>query len=705
MIRFLALALSAALLFTAAPAFGVQRVQSVSFADANFGVMSGGYSVGQGFISTTQDGGASWSATRFSNRWMFGAQARPGGTAVAVSDYADRVYRTTNFGGSWGTGGAVIGAGSVLKDVVTLNGGRIVAIGYDGSTGGYGQLAAIASSIDNGASFDEDFQGPKYVTVVSPEITEPKPALASMVDIAAAPSGQVAWALANEWNQGSGDVGSTPTLKRGLIYKTTNAGSSWATGTVTYPVNGTPPNETAFPSFAFRTAVAPDDTHALAAGNYWYVARTDNGGSTWTGASVVPSPMPPTWGTPRPDRGFNALAAVDANTIVAVGDLGWIAKTANGGVSWTALQMPNQKRLTGVAIITPTTWIAVGDDETIYKTTNAGVSWAGVSTAINPPTVSQTTPAANFPLSTSPVLVSGSSADAGVGVANVDVRIRRADGKYFNGSTWVTGETWLPASSSDGWKTWSRTWTPTQETVSVGQAWIKARAIDGMGNVTQSAEVASVNTRQPTTFSGLWGNRTGFAYGTTTQLAASLQTVAGAAPGPQLVYLQRSSNGTSGWLNVASKTTGPSGYVKFDIPANSSGYNYSKAYFRFKFYGAAGLNEKESAARYVDPKAYMGAPWSSKSTVYAKKTYSWYATLKPRHYAGAGAVKLQFQRKVGTKYKAYKTVTAYAYNYSTWSRVKGSYKIPYKGKWRVRAYHDDAGHWPTYSGWTYKTVK
>jgi len=45
------------------------------------------------------------------------------------------------------------------------------------------------------------------------------------------------------------------------------------------------------------------------------------------------------------------------------------------------------------------------------------------------------------------------------------------------------------------------------------------------------------------------------------------------------------------------------------------------------------------------------------------------------------------------------------WTYYSYSRVKAAYAIPYKGKWRVRAYHDDSGHLPTYSAWLYKTVR
>jgi hypothetical protein len=68
--------------------------------------------------------------------------------------------------------------------------------------------------------------------------------------------------------------------------------------------------------------------------------------------------------------------------------------------------------------------------------------------------------------------------------------------------------------------------------------------------------------------------------------------------------------------------------------------------------------------------------------------------------------RLQFQRKVGGVYKPYKTLTAKGY-YTSSSTTRYSLRtsLPTKGMWRVRAYHKDAGHQLTYSGWLYKNVK
>ena len=47
-----------------------------------------------------------------------------------------------------------------------------------------------------------------------------------------------------------------------------------------------------------------------------------------------------------------------------------------------------------------------------------------------------------------------------------------------------------------------------------------------------------------------------------------------------------------------------------------------------------------------------------------------------------------------------------AYDYSTYSRYKAyRVRLPYKGRWRMRAWHYDAKHASSFSAWRYVTVK
>ena len=89
--------------------------------------------------------------------------------------------------------------------------------------------------------------------------------------------------------------------------------------------------------------------------------------------------------------------------------------------------------------------------------------------------------------------VSGSASDTGSGVDNVDVRVRRADGKYWNGTIWTGVEAWLPVDThASDWSTWSLAWTPDVLTAASPQPiTISARATDRSGRVSsRSAQSA-----------------------------------------------------------------------------------------------------------------------------------------------------------------------------------------------------------------------
>ncbi|MEZ5125280.1 MAG: VCBS repeat-containing protein [Thermoleophilia bacterium] len=75
------------------------------------------------------------------------------------------------------------------------------------------------------------------------------------------------------------------------------------------------------------------------------------------------------------------------------------------------------------------------------------------------------------------------------------------------------------------------------------------------------------------------------------------------------------------------------------------------------------------------------------ATMYANKAKSVYGYLKPRHTAGTYPVRIYKYRYVGGIWKSYGFVKAKAYNYSTYTKYVASVKPPYKGKWRLRAYH------------------
>lgn len=105
---------------------------------------------------------------------------------------------------------------------------------------------------------------------------------------------------------------------------------------------------------------------------------------------------------------------------------------------------------------------------------------------------------------------------------------------------------------------------------------------------------------------------------------------------------------------------------------------------------------------YAGPKAWLTAPVAP-STLSRLRSYSVYGYLKPRH--SGSPVKIYAYRLEGTTWKLRVTAYAKSTNYLTYSKYAATIRLPYAGKWQIRAYHTDAVHYSTYSSYRTVTVK
>jgi predicted CXXCH cytochrome family protein len=106
------------------------------------------------------------------------------------------------------------------------------------------------------------------------------------------------------------------------------------------------------------------------------------------------------------------------------------------------------------------------------------------------PTVSVADPTTNDVLTGSAKTISGTASDAGLGLNSVDVRVQRSDGNYWNGSTWVAGETWNGATGTSNW-TYSWSLDAGQQSGDYTYT-ITARADDTGGNIGTSPSITGV---------------------------------------------------------------------------------------------------------------------------------------------------------------------------------------------------------------------
>ncbi len=149
-----------------------------------------------------------------------------------------------------------------------------------------------------------------------------------------------------------------------------------------------------------------DANTGTAVGNVGTILRTTNGGALWT--------------TQTSGTTFNLLRVsfIDANTGTAVGAAGRILRTTNGGATWASQTSGTTNSLYGVSFTDANTGTAAGSNGTILRTTNGGATW-----------VSQSSGTTNILLA-----VSFTDANTGTAVGNVGTILRTTNG----GATWVS---------------------------------------------------------------------------------------------------------------------------------------------------------------------------------------------------------------------------------------------------------------------------
>ena len=187
-------------------------------------------------------------------------------------------------------------------------------------------------------------------------------------------------------------------------------------------------------------------------------------------------------------------------------------------------------------------------------------------------------------------------------------------------------------------------------------------------------------------------------YGGAAKLTGTLASISGIPVAGRSVALEVSADGVT-WTQTSTKVTSSSGAFILVSPAL-----HSARYLRANFKGDGSYPSVQSRAALVKPRASLGVP-AAPSTMYRTKTYTVYGALRPRHTSGSSVGRLYCYRWESGRWRLRKTYTLKAYNYSTYSRYRTSVKLPKAGKWRMRAYHSDASHAATYSGWRYTTVK
>ncbi len=118
---------------------------------------------------------------------------------------------------------------------------------------------------------------------------------------------------------------------------------------------------------AFFDVSFGDADRGVAVGTSGIVARTEDGGYTWT----EDYPMGENW-----NGDLLSVSMSDASHGTIVGYEGTILRTTDGGLNWTAQVSGTTNTLSGVSFMNNNNGLAVGETGTILYTSNGGVSWA-----------------------------------------------------------------------------------------------------------------------------------------------------------------------------------------------------------------------------------------------------------------------------------------------------------------------------------------
>ncbi|MFH0992149.1 MAG: YCF48-related protein [bacterium] len=148
----------------------------------------------------------------------------------------------------------------------------------------------------------------------------------------------------------------------GTFFKSNNGGVSWTK--ITFPST----------SVSLYGAFFKDGNTGIVVGGEWgssrttgHVYRTTNGGTSWTEISAGLFYQ------------LNAVTFMDANTGIAVGEVGGIMKTTNGGLNWSSISSGFTSHINSSHFIDSNTGYIVGGvgnyDGVVYKTTDGGTTW------------------------------------------------------------------------------------------------------------------------------------------------------------------------------------------------------------------------------------------------------------------------------------------------------------------------------------------
>jgi len=203
----------------------------------------------------------------------------------------------------------------------------------------------------------------------------------------------------------------------------------------------------------------------------------------------------------------------------------------------------------------------------------------------------------------------------------------------------------------------------------------------------------------------LVGASTG-AYGAVVRLSGSLRSASGASLADKPVTLQYSYDNVH-WATLSGAVSWPAsgGFATYVYPTR-------RTYYRAVFAGDDTANPSMSAVKAVLPRVSLSTP-SAPASARRLRAFTSVGYLRPYHAAAAvSQVTIQcyrYERQRNGRYKwiLRRNVATRASRYSSsTTKYTGSVRLPYAGRWAIRAYHrTDTLNAATTTAFHYLTVK
>jgi hypothetical protein len=175
--------------------------------------------------------------------------------------------------------------------------------------------------------------------------------------------------------------------------------------------------------------------------------------------------------------------------------------------------------------------------------------------------------------------ICGTAADSNAGLSNVTVTVlRQSDGRYWNGSTWVTSSSSVTATGTTSWYISFSTSALTNGTTYT----VSARALDAAGNSTTTTSVFTYDTTAPASSSVAVTNKSGTVQTSVDTFAVTFAEAINPStvPATATLTIQRARSGNTTYgisgLTSGQLSTGNTGYLT-QPPNNSTTYTVTYA--------------------------------------------------------------------------------------------------------------------------------